>query len=123
MIEHIHSVAIFVTDLDAALSFYRDVLGLEISKQGSFGAEFFLEPTHIGVHPAEHSDAKAMVGRHTGVTFRVAELLSYCEDLHRKGVRFVTEPTRMAWGVMALIADPENNILALWEPILDRDRG
>jgi predicted enzyme related to lactoylglutathione lyase len=40
--------------------------------------------------------------------------------LHERGVRFVSEPTQMSWGVMAMIADPEGNIFALWE---DRRSG
>jgi predicted enzyme related to lactoylglutathione lyase len=110
-----HSVAIFVTDIDQALTFYRDTLGLPVSKQGSFGGEFLVEPTHLGIHPARHPDARAMVGRHTGITFHVPGLLHYCGELHAKGVRFVTEPTQMEWGVMAMIADPEGNVFALWE--------
>jgi hypothetical protein len=30
-------------------------------------------------------------------------------------VRFVTEPTQQPWGIMAMVADPDGNILALWE--------
>jgi len=115
MTPHLHSVAIFVRNIDRAIEFYRDTLGLPVSKEGSFGAEFFIEPTHLGVHPAVHAEAEALVGRHTGVTFAVPGLLHYCGELHEKGVRFVTEPTRMSWGVMAMIADPEGNVFALWE--------
>lgn len=115
MIERMHSVAIFVTDIERALKFYRDSLGIPIARQGSFGAELFAEPPHVGVHPAVHPDAKAMVGRHTGVTLFVTGLVHFAGDLHAKGVRFVSEPTQMAWGIMAMIADPDGNILALWE--------
>jgi lactoylglutathione lyase len=115
MIQRMHAVAIFVNDIDRALAFYRDTLGLPITKQGSFGGEFFLEPAHLGVHPAQHPDAKQLVGRHTGVTLYVTDLVHFCGDLHAKGVRFVNEPTQMSWGIMAMIADPEGNVFALWE--------
>jgi predicted enzyme related to lactoylglutathione lyase len=115
MIRALHSIAIFVHDLDRAKTFYRDTLGLPVGKEGSFGLELFAEPTHLSIHPAVHPDAKAMVGRHTGITLYVSGLLHFCGDLHAKGVAFVTEPTQMAWGVMAMIADPEGNVLALWE--------
>jgi predicted enzyme related to lactoylglutathione lyase len=115
MINQMHSVAVFVTDLDRAIAFYRDTLGLAVNKQGSFGAEFLEAPPHLGVHPAGHPDAKAMVGRHTGITFFVPGLLHRCGELHAKGVTFVNEPTQMAWGIMAMIADPDGNIFALWE--------
>ena len=115
MIEGVHSFAIFVNNLDRAVEFYRDTLGLPVHKQGSFGLELFEIPPHVGIHPAVHPDAKVLVGRHTGITFYVPGLLHYCGILHEHGVRFVSEPTRMSWGVMAMIADPENNIFALWE--------
>jgi len=122
MIKQLHSIAVFVNDIDRAVPFYRDVLGLAVNKQGSFGAEFLEEPPHLGVHPANHPDAKALVGRHTGVTFYVAGLLHFCGDLHAKGVKFVSEPTQMSWGVMAMVADPEGNVFALWEDQLpDQD--
>lgn len=114
-IARVHSIAIFVNDLPAALAFYRDTLGLPVSKEGSFGGEFFLEPAHIGVHPAVHPESRALVGRHTGVTLYVPGLVHFCGELHQKDVQFVTEPTQMAWGIMAMIADPEGNVLALWE--------
>jgi len=115
MIERVHSFAIFVNDLPGAIRFYRDILRLPVHKEGSFGLELFIEPPHLGVHPAVHPDAKALVGRHTGITFQVPGLLHYAGELHERGVRFVSEPTRMDWGVMAMIADPENNIFALWD--------
>ena len=115
MIKHTHSIAVFVNDLDQAIRFYRDDLGLPIHSQGSFGAEFLEEPPFLGVHPAVHPDAKALVGRHTGVTFFVEGLLHFCGELHAKGVNFIREPTQMSWGIMAMITDPEGNAFALWE--------
>ena len=115
MISSLYSIAIFVTDIERAVTFYRDTLGLTMTKRGSFGAEFLEQEPHLGVHPANHPDARAMVGRHTGLTFHVPELLHFCGMLHDRGVRFVTEPTRQAWGVMAMIADPDGNVMALWD--------
>lgn len=114
-IAHVHSIAIFVNDLERAMEFYRDTLGLTVSKEGSFGGEFFVEPAHLGVHPATHPDAKSLVGRHTGITLYTPGLLHFCGELHERGVSFVSEPTQMAWGIMAMIADPEGNVFALWE--------
>jgi len=117
----LYSVAIFVNDIGRAVEFYRDDLGLPLAREGSFGAEFFSEGTRVGVHPAVHRDAKALVGRHTGITLFVSDLLHYCGDLHARGVRFVAEPTQQAWGIMAMVADPDGNVLALWEDRLPED--
>ena len=119
----LHSVAIFVNDLGRAVEFYRDTLRLPVTQQGSFGAELLEGPTHIGVHPAVHADAKKLVGRHTGITLFVPDLLHYCGDLHARGVRFLSEPTQQPWGIMAMIADPEGNILALWEDRAPENSG
>ena len=111
----LYGVAIFVTDIARATEFYRDTLELPVTKQGSFGVELFDGPTHVGVHPAVHPDARNLVGRHTGITLYVPDLLHYCGVLHDRKVRFVSEPTQQSWGVMAMIADPDGNVLALWE--------
>ena len=115
MVPTLYSVAIFVHDIGRAVEFYRDTLGLPMTKHGSFGAEFLEGDTHVGVHPAVHPQAKALVGRHTGITLFVPDLLHYCGVLHDRGVRFLTEPTQQSWGIMAMISDPDGNVLALWE--------
>ena len=114
----LYSVAIFVNDIGRAVEFYRDTLGLPVTKQGSFGAEFLEGDTHVGVHPAVHPEARSLVGRHTGITLFVPDLLHYCGELHERGVRFTTEPTQQPWGIMAMVADPDGNVLALWEDTL-----
>jgi lactoylglutathione lyase len=115
MVPTLYSVAIFVHDIARAVEFYRDTLNLPMTKHGSFGAEFLEGDTHVGVHPAVHPEAKALVGRHTGITLMVPDLLHYCGVLHDRGVRFLAEPTQQSWGIMAMIADPDGNVLALWE--------
>ena len=115
----LYSAAIFVTDIERAIAFYRDTLKLPLAKQGTFGAEFFAEGTRLGVHPANHPNAQAMVGRETGLVLHVPGILDYCSDLMDAGVTFVSEPTRQSWGIMALISDPDGNRIALWEQLED----
>ncbi|HEY3933314.1 MAG TPA: VOC family protein [Gemmatimonadales bacterium] len=115
MTASLRSVAVFVADLERARAFYEDQLGLPVHTAGSFGFEFFDEAPHLGVHPAAHPDARAMVGRHTGITLEVPALLDLCSHLGELGVRFVAEPTQQDFGIMALVADPDGNVLALWE--------
>jgi predicted enzyme related to lactoylglutathione lyase len=116
MIQSLYSVAVFVHNIERATEFYRDTLGLPLRAQGSFGAEFLEGDTRLSVHPAVHPDSRALVGRHTGLTFKVDGLLHFCGDLHAKGVQFLNEPTQQSWGIMAMISDPDGNVMALWEP-------
>jgi lactoylglutathione lyase len=111
----LQSFAIFVNDVDRAALFYEETLGLPLLARGSFGLQFLEQPPHITVHPAAHDDAKALVGRDTGLTLRSDNLLDLCTSLADQGVKFLSEPTQQAFGIMAMIADPDGNVIALWE--------
>jgi len=115
LIQSLYSVAVFVTDIERAKRFYGEALRLTCTREGSFGAEYQQGDTRLGVHPAVHPDARALVGRHTGITFHVKDLLDFCEHLHSHGVHFLNEPTQQSFGIMAMVADPDDNIYALWE--------
>jgi len=111
----LHSIAVFVNDLERARTFYSDVLRLPLAMEGSFGYQFGESPPFLGVHPAVHDGAKAMVGRETGLTLRVDDLAGLRHDLAARGIELLTEPVQQGFGIMAMVADPDGNILALWE--------
>ncbi len=115
MTSHFFSAAVFVTDLERARAFYEDALGLPVALKGSFGFQFGEQPAFLGVHPAEHAGAKAMVGRETGITIRVSDLVGLRMDLEARGISLLTEPVQQGFGMMAMVADPDGNVLALWE--------
>jgi predicted enzyme related to lactoylglutathione lyase len=118
----LHAIAVFVTDLERARAFYEDALGLPIAAQGSFGFQFGEAPPFLGVHPALHPGAKAMVGRETGLTFRVDDLVATRAQLQLHDVAFLTEPVQQGFGMMAMVADPDGNVLALWEDNVSEER-
>ncbi|MDX2192211.1 MAG: VOC family protein [Gemmatimonadales bacterium] len=117
----LYGITLFVHRLERCLEFYRDVLGLPVHKQGSFGAEFFDHHPHLTVAPANHPNAAAMVGRETGLTIFIPQLLHRAGDFHARGVSFVQEPTKMGFGIMAMVKDPDGNVLALWDPEVPDD--
>lgn len=111
----LHSIAIFVTDLERARAFYEEALGLPLALKGSFGFQFGEAPPFLGVHPAAHEGARAMVGRETGLTFRVDDLVATRAALQLHDIAFLTEPVQQGFGMMAMVADPDGNVIALWE--------
>jgi lactoylglutathione lyase len=115
MTVRLHLVAIFVNDLERARVFYEDQLGLPLNARGSFGFQFGERVPYIGVHPALHERAREMVGRETGITLRVDDLYALKASLESKGVSLLTEPVQQGFGMMAMVADPDGNVLALWE--------
>jgi len=55
-----------------------------------------------------------LIGRHTGVGLEVTDLEKEHNRLTALEVRFTMPPTRQPWGgFMALIADPDGNVLYL----------
>ncbi|MDD2850610.1 MAG: VOC family protein [Desulfuromonadaceae bacterium] len=105
---------IFVTDLARAKSFYADLLGLPVAGQSEMLIEFFPGAvTSLGVSLALHEDARSLVGRHTGITLKVDNIVSVCETLKHGGVHFVEPLESSPWGKMAVVQDFDGNMIAL----------
>lgn len=116
MVEKIKNVVVFVKDMPAARTFYRDLLGLEPGGETEYMMEFLSsQGTTLGVSLAMHEAAQKLVGRHTGITFSVKGLEELCVKLTEKGARFTEPLERTPWGKMAVVSDPDGNEFALVE--------
>jgi predicted enzyme related to lactoylglutathione lyase len=110
-------VNVFVRDLDRAVAFYRDVLGLvpERTDTGHGYASFRAGPVQLGLAVAG-AEQSGLVGGHTGVGFSVANLELEHARLEALGVPFPMPPSRQPWGgFMGLFADPDGNVFYLDE--------
>lgn len=110
-------VNVFVEDLDRAVRFYQGSLGLdlEFSSPEHGYASFLTGGLRLGV-AVPGADQKALIGRHTGVGFAVADLTAEHARLCSLGVGFAMPPTRQPWGgFMALFADLDDNVFYLDE--------
>lgn len=105
-------VNVFVKDLGRAVDFYRGALGLELqhsSPEHGYAA-LSAGPVRLGLAVAG-PEQEALVGRHTGIGFAVADLESEHLRLTERGVTFTMPPSRQPWGgFMALAADPDGNV-------------
>ena len=114
MAVQLKNVVVFVRDLAAAKVFYQERLKLPLSQESQMMMEFFPGGgTTFGVAMAVHEAALPLVGRHTGVTLRVDDIEELCRELEAAGVRFTEPPERSPWGIMAVVADPDGNQIAL----------
>ena len=107
---HIGYVNIFVSDLGAAIEFYRDTLGLGLRMgDEAFGyASFEAGPVSFGIAKTDDAD---LLGRHTGVGFIVDDVDQAYEAMSAKGVEFEMPPTKQPWGgTLALFKDPDGNV-------------
>lgn len=108
------NVVVFVKDQEIARKFYVDQLGLPLVQKTHMMMEFFPgEGVKFGVAVALTEEAMQLVGRHTGITFTVPEIVDFCKKLSEDGVKFA-EPLEVSpWGKMAVVSDPDGNLFAL----------
>lgn len=110
------NVVVFVTDLARSKQFYAEHLGLPLAGETQMLLEFFPgSSTTLGIALALQDDAKALVGRHTGITLQVTGIETVCDRLKSNNATFVEPLESSPWGKMAVIADPDGNQFALVE--------
>lgn len=108
-------VNVFVTDLETAVEFYRDKLGLalEYSSPEHGYASFSVGGLRLGL-ALPGPDHTELTGRHTGIGLVVDDLEAEHTRLSDLGVHFEMPPTRQPWGgFMALISDHDGNVFYL----------
>ena len=86
----------FVADMDRAVSFYRDMLGLDVRFESPEWSEIATGETTLALHPASSANPPGSVQ----LGFTVADLLAVWSDLEGRGVRFTRPPARAEFGGM-----------------------
>lgn len=114
-ISEIGQVAVPVSDIERAIRFYRDTLGMRFLFQAPPGLGFF---DLDGVRLMLDAPASAQAGNGSIIYYRVPDLQDAFSTLSNRGVRFEAEPHLIAkmpdhelW--MAFLRDPDGNLLAL----------
>jgi predicted enzyme related to lactoylglutathione lyase len=94
----------FVADMDRAVKFYRDVIGLPLKFQSPGWSEFDTGETGLALHPA--SETKRAGSIELGLT--VDDLSKFHQEMSAKGVRFSIPPTKQDYGrMLAQFVDSE----------------
>jgi predicted enzyme related to lactoylglutathione lyase len=117
-LKNIQIVTVHVRDVDAALAFYTDRLGLEKRSDETFGpgyrwvtvaapgdtAELTLQP----MPNAEYDPGQ------TGIVFAADNVAATAGELEARGVEIMQRPAKQPWGdMMALFRDPDGNVFVL----------
>ena len=115
----IGQIAVPVNDLDRALKFYRDALGLRFLFQAPPGLAFF---DCAGIRLMLDKAADDGQRRSSILYFRVPNIREAYQTLRGRGVRFQDEPHLIHKDVdyelwMAFFQDPEQNTLAIMNEI------
>jgi catechol 2,3-dioxygenase-like lactoylglutathione lyase family enzyme len=123
---------VIVHDPDLALSFYRDVLGLEVRNdvaKGDFrwitvGAASqpdvaIVLTNYLNGSPADNDAVAGLVakGALNGVHFHSEDLDASFEQVRAGGAEIVEEPTEQPWGTRDFaIRDPSGNLIRIDQP-------
>ena len=109
MLQRIDCVMFRVDDLDSALAFYRDVMGLVPRwREGNMAGLDF--PRTPGTEIVLHTDPDIPA---VDVNYRVEDVAAALPALVEAGCRVVTGPFPIAIGNCAVITDPFGNNLTL----------
>jgi lactoylglutathione lyase len=84
----------FVADMDKAVKFYRDMLGLQLKFESPGWSEFVTGETTLALHPASEKNPAGKVE----LGFTVADVEAFYRDMSAKGVLFSMPPTKQDFG-------------------------
>lgn len=94
----------FVADMDRAVKFYRDVLGLPLKFQSPGWSEFATGETTLALHPARESKPAGSIE----LDLTVDDLPKFHQEMSAKGVKFSMPPTKQEYGrMLAQLVDSE----------------
>lgn len=137
---YLRHVGIVVTNLDKSLYFYRDLLGLEISKgpineHGMYIdkllnlkkgyvttiklqiGDAFIELLYYHSHPREPKENEICQIGLTHIALTINNINELYTQLIRKGVKFNSAPQKSpdGYAIVAFCRDPDNNFIELVE--------
>jgi methylmalonyl-CoA/ethylmalonyl-CoA epimerase len=115
-LNEIGQIALTITDLDRAVAFYRDILGLKHLFSAPPGLAFFAAGNlRLMLSRPEKEDSESFS---CALYFKVADIEKVHDVLVSRGVQFEAAPHLVAkmpdhelW--MAFFRDPDRNLLAL----------
>ena len=94
----------FVADMNKAVKFYRDVLGLRSKFESPGWSEFVTGETTLALHSASDKSPAGKVE----LGFNVADVEAFYREMSAKGVQFTMPPTKQDFGgVLAQFVDSE----------------
>ena len=123
MFRKISAVILLVADAPKLISFYRDVIGMEVKQESEDWIELSTKggSTVLALYPKRDKKTPSSVkqgsdsARSMLIGFNVSDLDSVCKELDNKGVRFFKKPAEESFGKHAIIEDPEGNLISIAE--------
>jgi len=106
----------FVADMDRAVKFYHEVLGLTLRFQSPGWSEFSTGETSLALHPASERNPAGSFE----LGFNVTNVENFYQEMSAKGVRFSVPPTKQDHGgTLAQFLDSEGSHCSVAEQASD----
>jgi len=116
-------VILFVEDIDASMSFYRELLGGDPSTRSETYAEFRLSNLRLGLY--DRARLPELIGREgsaggpdSEILFLVDDADAEAERLRASGVQILSGPIDRPWGHRTVhLVDPDGHVIELAQEI------
>jgi predicted enzyme related to lactoylglutathione lyase len=123
VLEKVFYTSVLVSDQDAALDFYTNVVGLEqrVDNPTPDGPRFLTvgvdgDDFQLVLWPGTPGQAQPVQGRvPASITIETDDCRKTFEELKSRGVRFETDVLEFPWGYVALFEDPDGNRVQIRE--------
>jgi lactoylglutathione lyase len=99
----------FVADMDRAVTFYRDKLGLTLKFQSPKWTEFVTGETTFALHPASPETPPGTLQ----AGFTVPDIHQFYGEATARGIEFHTPPTAQEFGTISSLRDSEGTLLTI----------
>jgi lactoylglutathione lyase len=113
LVRRLNVVYLYVSEMEASVAFYRDLLGIPLEGDGDWQEASF-GGTRFALHRAHEGIGGFSAGT-IHVNLEVGDLDGATERLRAAGVE-VEETMREEWGAAARITDPDGYELYLFQP-------
>ncbi len=124
-IKKVGNVILAVKDIDKSIEFYHEIIGLPIKNQRRSWVDLGLSGSLLSLHPASLTAQHIGSSIENGITigFLVGDVESAVNELKEKGVTIYRDIIEKDAGKNAVILDPDDYLISLFEPIFeDKDQ-
>jgi len=120
-IKKVGNVILSVSDIVKSLQFYHEIIGLPIKNQRRSWVDLGTSGALLSLHPASLTAQHIGSSIENGITigFLVGDVKSAVEELKAKGVTVHRDIVEREAGKNAVILDPDDYLISLFEPSFD----
>ena len=117
-IKKVGNVILAVKDIDKSIQFYHELIGLPIKNQRRSWVDLGTSGAMLSLHPASLTAQHVGSSIDNGITigFLVGDVKSAIDELKDKGVRIHRDIVERDAGKNAVILDPDDYLISLFEP-------